>query len=204
VVNDASNLIKDIEEQAEEKAEGIIAGAKSYRDTILEEAKNKAESEKEKILKTEKQKVEEELARYRASLRLKSRQRLVEAKHRILTDTLDMAKQRLQGLTESKKYTEVLTRLVNDAIEVLEEEEVELIFPEGHSKLLDKSKAKKEAADILGKTVKINISKRNVKAIGGVIVKSMDATKWIDNTFESRLQRMQVKIHTKLAGLLFN
>ena len=204
MVNDASNLIKDIEEQAEEQAEHIITVAENYRETVLEDAKKQAEAEKKKILKAAKQEAEEELARYRASLKLKSTHKIVEAKHRILTDTLDFARKKLKELTKSKKYGEVLMRLVREAVEVLEEDKVELMFPKGHSEFLNKSKAEKEASDSLGKKVNIRVSKESVKAIGGVVVRNKDATKWVDNTFDSRLQRMEVEIHTYLAGLLFS
>ena len=82
-------------------------------------------------------------------------------------------------------------------------DEVEIVLPKGQEKVLDVSSVAKAISDDLGKKVKVSISKDTIRASGGIIIRNQDTTKWVDNTFEARLERLENKIRDEVSTILF-
>jgi vacuolar-type H+-ATPase subunit E/Vma4 len=49
----------------------------------------------------------------------------------------------------------------------------------------------------------VKISKDTVRSSGGVIVRAENGAKWIDNTFEARIERLESKVRDQVASILF-
>ena len=49
----------------------------------------------------------------------------------------------------------------------------------------------------------MKILKDTIRSMGGVLVRTADGTKWVDNTFDARLERMSSAIRDKIASILF-
>ena len=105
--------------------------------------------------------------------------------------------------TGTKGYSKILTRLAVDGGITLHEEEFELVFPKGHQTKVKITDISKQISDAKGKKVKCTISKEHIRASGGVMVRTTDGFKWVDNTFEGRLERLECTIRDKIAELLF-
>jgi V/A-type H+-transporting ATPase subunit E len=198
-----SNIVELIEIRANEKIEQIMHEAEKEREKVLNRAKEKAEIMIKKKIKEAKVDLEAELTKYGASATLGAKHRILEIKESLLKEVLEKAAEQLKKKTKTKGYKKILSNLATHGAKVLNEEEIELVFPKGHEKKIKVTTLKKHISDKLGKKIKVKISKEHIRASGGVKIQTPDYSKWVDNTFEARFERLDTEIRDKIAELLF-
>ncbi|RLI58757.1 MAG: hypothetical protein DRO87_04870 [Candidatus Thorarchaeota archaeon] len=203
VMTGVENIVKMIDDKTTEKEHEIISEAEKYKRLKLEEAKKRAEENAKKITNKAEIEVRAELARYKASAKLKAKYRLLDAKEKLVKSVLDSVRSDLEKVVGKAEYKDILTGLVIDGATALGVDQVELVLPKGHFKKLDLEKARAEVAKHSGIKIKIVESKDTVRSIGGVIVRTKDGPRWIDNTFEARLERMETQIRDTISSTLF-
>jgi len=103
----------------------------------------------------------------------------------------------------SKAYEADLTRLIVDGAKCLEVDELELVYPRNQKISLTAAAAKKAIEDEIGKKTTITISKETVRSEGGVIVRTLDKERWVDNTIEARMERLESDIRYAINEALF-
>lgn len=79
---------------------------------------------------------------------------------------------------------------------------MEGLLPENTNIELNLSKIAKEVEKQTRITTSIVISKNKVKSIGGAIVRSLDQSFTVDNTFEVRLERVWEQLRVNVANVL--
>jgi vacuolar-type H+-ATPase subunit E/Vma4 len=121
----------------------------------------------------------------------------------MIKDVLDAAFEQIKKKTSMKQYKKILTRLAVDGILTLDAEEVVLVFPKGQQSIVTSNELTKLAKDEIKKNLKITISKDTIDATGGVVIKSSDGKRWVNNTFEHRFERFEREIRDKAAKILF-
>ena len=198
-----SNIVEMINHKTAEKEQEIIKEAERHKKLKMEEAQRRADDAAQKILKKAEAEVKAELSRYEASAKLQSKYQMLDAKEALIESVLNSAVEKARGIVGKAEYSKVLTRLAVDGGEALEADSIELIAPQGHAKHLDAEKIQTELAKTTGKKVKVQISKETVRSMGGVIVRTADGAKWVDNTFDARLERMSSSIRDKISSMLF-
>jgi V/A-type H+-transporting ATPase subunit E len=198
-----SNILNLIELRANEKIEEIIQEAEKQREQILKRAREKAEKKIEKGVKEAKINLDSNLRKYGASATLRGKHKVLETKEALLTEVLDTAIDQIKKKTRTKGYTKILTRFAVDGGITLSEDDIELVLPKGHNTKIKATTISKQISDVAGKKVKVSISKEHIRASGGVIIRTNDGQKWVDNTFEGRLERLKRQIRDKIAELLF-
>jgi V/A-type H+-transporting ATPase subunit E len=198
-----TNIIDMINKKTDEKEQEIIGEAERHKRIKLEEAEKRAKEAAESIVKKAERDTKAELARYEAGAKLKAKYQMLEAKEELINSVLDKARKGLEELSEKSEYKEVLKRLVVDAGVTLNEEKLELVLPKGHQKHLSLEDAQKEIAKKTKKKVELTVSKETVRSIGGVLVRNSDGSKWVDNTFEDRMERMASTLRNRVASILF-
>jgi V/A-type H+-transporting ATPase subunit E len=197
------NIIEIINTKTDEKEKEILSEAETHKQQKLDEAKAKAKEITASI--TGKAEIESnaEVSRYEASAKLQSKYKLLEAKEALIEDVLSSARTHLEDLVKKKAYGKTLEKLVVDAAESLEEGELEIVAPKGHASNIDLKAVEAAVAKSTGKKTKLSISKEEVRATGGVIVRNKDSTRWVDNTFEARLERLEGEIRDTISSILF-
>lgn len=198
-----SNIIELIDVRANEKIEQILSEAEEKRERVHKRAQEKAEKLIKKGIKEARMELKTSLAKYGASATLRGKNRVLSKKEELLEDVLKTAIEQIKKKTGTKKYQKILTRLAVEGVITLDEEEVQLVFPEGHEKKVSATSITKQITEEAGKKIKVNISKEHIRASGGVKILAIDGLRWIDNTFEGRLERMERAIRDKIADLLF-
>jgi V/A-type H+-transporting ATPase subunit E len=198
-----SNIIDMINKKTNEKEQEIIGEAERHKRIKLEEAQKRAKEAADSIIKKAERDTKAELARYEAGAKLKAKYQMLEAKEELINSVFDKARKGLEDLPEKSEYKEVLKRLVVDAGITLNEEKLELVLPKGHQKYLTLEDAKKEIAKKTKKKVELAVSKETLRSIGGVLVRTADGSKWVDNTFEARMERMAANLRDRVASILF-
>ncbi len=198
-----TNIIEIINSKTEEKEKEILSKAESHKKVKLDEARAKAKDITASI--TGKAEIESnaEVSRYEASAKLKSKYQLLEAKETLIADVLSNARKHLEDIVKKKAYAKTLEKLIIDAATSLEEPDLEIVTPKGHASNIDLKAVEAAVAKATGKKIKLSISKEEVRATGGVLVRNKEGTRWVDNTFEDRLERMESEIRDTISTILF-
>ncbi|MGY5879380.1 MAG: V-type ATP synthase subunit E family protein [Candidatus Thorarchaeota archaeon] len=199
-----SNIIEIINAKTAEKEKGIIEEAEKQRKLKLEEAQRKADDTASAITKKAELQANSELAKYEASAKLKGKYKMLEAKDAQITEILSSTHEKIEGLVGKAEYKKILMRLITDACTALAVDQVELILPKGHSSHVDIAELEKVVAKERGKKTKLTISKEPIRSKGGVKIRTIDGTRWVDNTFESRFERFETEARDKIASILFD
>ncbi|MFQ5831972.1 MAG: V-type ATP synthase subunit E [Candidatus Thorarchaeota archaeon] len=198
-----SNIIEIIEKKTSTETERIKAEAEEFRAERLETAKERAKAIEDEIAGKAQREADAEVARYEASAKLKAKYRILESKEALMKEVLDAAWDEITKSVLDKSYDKTVTRLAVDGGVSLEEDNIELVLPEGHKFKLDTAAIAGAISKATGVKTSVSISKDVTRATGGVIVRSKDGTKWVDNTFEARLERLEAKIRDQVSSTLF-
>ncbi len=198
-----SNIIEIINNKTAEQEKEILSDAEKFKATKLDEAKKRADEVASAITKKAEHQANSELSKYEASAKLKSKYKLLEAKDALIKDVLVSIKKELESVVGKAEYKKVLERLIVDGCKSLDTDAVELIFPAKHASKIDVAELEKAVAKEVGKKLKISVSKDSIRSIGGVIIRTKDTTRWVDNTFEARLERFENKARDTISGILF-
>ncbi|MFW9919415.1 MAG: V-type ATP synthase subunit E [Candidatus Thorarchaeota archaeon] len=198
-----TNIIGIIESKAEEKVTGIIREAELQKEQTIKDAKKKAESITQQIVSKAKIESDAELARQEASAKLKAKYKVLEAKEAVMKEILATAEEDLKKQVKSSEYESVITKLAIAGATALNEDTIELILPKGQEKTVNVTGLAKSISDEIGKKVSVSISKDTIRASGGLIIRNQHGTKWVDNTFEARFERLESKIRDEISTILF-
>ena len=198
-----SNIIEIINAKTAEKEKEIISEAERHKKIKLEEARRRADDKASVITKKAEIQTKSEISKYKASAKLKSKYRLLEAKSVLINEVLKTVEEQMESIVGKAEYKKVLARLIVDGSKALSEEKLELVFPKGHASYVDIAEVEKTIAKEIGKKTKLTISKDTKRSKGGVIIRTMDNSKWVDNTFEDRLERFEDTVRDAIAKILF-
>lgn len=198
-----TNIIEIINSKTAEKEKEILSEAESQKQQKLKDARAKAKAVTESITGKAEIEANAEVTRYEASAKLKSKYQLLEAKDALIENVMASTRKHLEDLVKKKEYNKTLEKLIVDAAASLEEPELEIVIPKGHTTHIDLKTIEAAIAKATGKKTKLSISKEEVRASGGAIVRNKDSTRWVDNTFEARLERFESEIRDTISSILF-
>ena len=198
-----SSIIEIINSKTQEKEKEILGDAESQKKEKLDEARAKAKEITASITGKAELESNAEVSRYEASAKLQSKYKLLEAKEALIQEVLSSTRKHLEDLVKKKSYGKTLEDLIVDAAASLEESDLEIVTPKGHESNIDLKSAEAAIAKSTGKKTKLSFSKERVRATGGVIVRNKDGTRWVDNTFEARLERLEGEIRDTVSSILF-
>lgn len=198
------SIIEMIDSKTAEKEKEILSEAEKQKEQKLNAAKEKAKGIADAITAKAEAEAEAEIGRYEASAKLKSKYQLLEAKEKLIEDILSSAKKHLEEMVGKKAYEKTLERLAIDAATSLEETNLEMVLPKGHASHITIKSVEDAVSKNTGKKTKISISKETIRATGGVIVRNTDNTRWVDNTFEDRFERLESAVRDKISEILFS
>jgi V/A-type H+-transporting ATPase subunit E len=202
IMSGISNIIDIINTKTEKQEQEILEEAEKFKKSKLDEAKKKADETATAITKKAELQAKSELSKYEASAKLKSKYKMLEAKDALIQEVLDDTQKKLESVVGKAEYKKILERLIVQGCVALGVDSVELIFPKKHSSKIEVAAIEKLVAKE-GKKTKIAVSKENIRSMGGVIIRTKDGTKWVDNTFEARLERFENKARDTISDILF-
>ncbi len=198
-----SNIIDIINAKTAEKEKEIISEAERHKKIKLEEATRRADEKASTITKKAELQTKSELSKYTASAKLKSKYRMLETKDVLINEVLTTVEKQMESIIGKAEYKKVLSRLIVDGCKTLSEDKLELIFPKGHASYVDIAEIEKVIAKEIGKKTKLTISKETKRSKGGVIIRTLDNRRWVDNTFEARLERFGNTVRDTISKILF-
>jgi len=198
-----TNIIEIIKSKTATKAEAIVAEAEVYKKERLKRAKDQAKAIVDEATTKAERQAGSEVAKYKASSILRSKYQILESKETIMKEVLDSAWENATKQVDKAGYDKILMRLAAEGGGALQIDDLELVLPAGNKSTIDTAKIATEIGKQAGAKPKVAISKDTVRASGGLIVRSKDKSKWVDNTYEARMERFENEIRDKVALILF-
>jgi len=203
--NESRALISGIESDARKEADKILGEAKKRAselrmytekqiESILREAEEKARTQSEAIKKKVLSGVEIEVKR--KSLYLKEK---------IFSEVLSRVKEEFKSLIQTPSYRTVLLNWIVEAAVGLGVDEAIVSTSKNEQHLIDEEllrRAEKQVSDILGKNVKLRLS-RNSGTQQGIVLTASDGRTAFNNQVATRLLRYQQKIRDLIYTQLF-
>jgi V/A-type H+-transporting ATPase subunit E len=184
---------------AKHKADETIKDSQAKSQQILEEAKQRAQKESEEIIT--KANVEAESIR-RSILSSKvrvNRLRILDEKNRIVEDIIHSVEDRLSSISKSEQFEETAQRFVTEAVKAVDTDQpvVRIGFRDVSKKNLD------GISRVLPKGGKLVIDEKPIDDLGGVVATDPEGRVVFNNTFKSRLERLDNQLLTLISSTVF-
>ena len=182
------------------KAEEAVKETHAKAEQILEEARRRAQKESEEIIA--KAKVEAESVR-RSILSSKvrvNRLRILDEKNRIVQEIIRSVEDQLSGIARTGRFENTAERFVAEAVKAVESDQpiVRIGFKDAAKKNLD------GVSRVLPKGGKLVIDEKPIDDFGGVIAADPEGRVVFNNTFKSRLERLDNQLLTLISSSVFN
>jgi len=184
---------------AKHNAEETVKDAQAKAQQILEDAKQRAQRESEEIIA--KANVEAESIR-RSVLSSKvrvNRLRILDEKNRIVQDIIHGVEDRLSSISKSEQFEETAQRFVTEAVKAVDSDHpvVRIGFRDMSKKNLD------GVSRVLPKGGKLVIDEKPIDELGGVVATDPEGKVVFNNTFKSRLERLDNQLLTLISSTVF-
>jgi len=191
-------LSREIIQQAENDAEKILADAKLKAEEIKKQAQDTVNNEKKRILDQAKNEAERIRGQSIATAQLKARTLILESREKLLTNVFESAIKKIPSIQEWNDYDKLVETLTMEAIDQLAAKKVILHADKVTSKILSDSVLKKISTKFDGS---IELGDPLEKGTG-IIAETVDRHLNYDNTFETRLRRLESELRSPVYHLL--
>ena len=184
---------------ARHKAEETIKDAKAKAQQILEEARQRAQKESEEII-TKANLEAESIRRSILSSKVRvNRLRILDEKNRIVQDLIHGVEDRLSSISKSEQFEETAQRFVTEAMKAVDTDQpvVRIGFRDMSKRNLD------GISRILPKGGKLVIDEKPIDDLGGVVATDPEGRVVFNNTFKSRLERLDNQLLTLISSTVF-
>ena len=184
---------------ARHKAEETIKDAKAKAQQILEEARQRAQKESEEII-TKANLEAESIRRSILSSKVRvNRLRILDEKNRIVQDIIHGVEDRLSSISKSEQFEETAQRFVTEAMKAVDTDQpvVRIGFRDMSKRNLD------GISRILPKGGKLVIDEKPIEDLGGVVATDPEGRVVFNNTFKSRLERLDNQLLTLISSTVF-
>ncbi len=181
------------------KADQMLKEANEKAKQILDTAQQEAQKEAEDIIS--RARIEAEAVR-RGILSSKlraNRLRVLDEKNQILDDVIRSVEERLSNIAASDEFGDTLKRLVAEAVQALGSDEpiVKVGFRDASKKSLD------DLGRALPKGSKFVVEDRPIDGLGGVVASDPKGKFTYNNSFRSRLERLDTQLITLVSSTIF-
>src|SRR5438876_11559265 len=185
--------------EAKHKADETIKEAQAKSQQILEDARQRGQKESEESIT--KANVEAESIR-RSILSAKvrvNRLRILEEKNRIIEDIIHSVEDRLSIISKSEQFEETAERFVTEAVKAVDTDQpvVRIGFRDMSKRNLD------GISKVLPKGGKLVIDEKPIDELGGVVATDPEGKVVFNNTFKSRLERLDNQLLTLISSTVF-
>ena len=181
------------------KADEAIKEVQAKANQILEEGMQRARKESEEIIA--KANVEAESIR-RSILSSKvrvNRLRVLDEKNRIVQDIIRGVEDRLSSIAKSNQFEDTAQRFVTEAVKAVDSDQpiVRVGFKDAAKRNLD------GISRAIPKGGKLVVDEKPIDDLGGVIATDPEGKVVFNNTFKSRLERLDNQLLTLISSTVF-
>jgi V/A-type H+-transporting ATPase subunit E len=188
------NLLKSVEESAQEKERELHDKARSIVQSISEETKNQAAARQTSLLEEAKNAVSVEKNKLMYLTKGENKEKLIKTKERAFATAFAEAEQSLSQIRKDAKYPGILKNLAHEALGALGGEKILVRVDKQDEHLM------KGILSDLNSSGKV---KTDLHTAGGLVVSTPDESVKISNTIESRLERAKEQKKLQIYTVLF-
>lgn len=188
------NLLKSVDESAQERERELREKALKAADEIVAGAKKEGAVKEAALLDTAKRAAETERNRQMFLAKSENMQQLIRMKEAQFLRAFTDAEKQLTSLRNDPSYSQVFRDLATEALQGLGTDGIRV-----HIDPRDGEVCKKTLADLKVSAEVIP----DLKTRGGLVVATSDESITISNTVESRLERGKERLKKELYGILF-
>ena len=185
---------------AKAKVDEVIREAEASAERILDDARLKAKNESNQIII--KANLEAEAIR-RSILSSKiraNRMKILDEKNRIVQGVIKSVESKLSNISTSPEFSTTAQRLVSEAVKAVDSEDpiIKLGFKDASKKSLD------GIAGAYPKGSKLVHEETPIEGLGGVVASDADGRVIFNNSFKSRLERLDSRLLTLISSTIFS
>ena len=196
--------MKDSDEQAKIIINEARISSTGLREEKVNEIKEKAETNCEKVLNAAKLEADNIVRRETVNAKIKTRWKILSQKRNFIDEAFKKAEQQFESSTKQETYGKMLSSLIIEAAKAAGGGNLEIYLNERDAKRkLSVKELSKIAGTKLGTDVNIVISKKKIDVVGGVLLQTVDGKTKIDNTLEAILERSRKDLEPKISEILF-
>jgi vacuolar-type H+-ATPase subunit E/Vma4 len=188
------NLLKSVEESAQEKERELREKARSAVQAISEETRNQMEAIQQSLLEEAKKAAAIERNKRIYLTKGENKEKLINTREKIFSTAFAQAAERLLKIRMDPNYPAILKNLTREAVEALGGENVLV-----HIDRQDEDLIKGILSDLnySGKVI------ADLQSAGGLVVSTPDESVKISNTIESRLDRAKEQKKLPVYAVLY-
>lgn len=181
------------------KADESLKEAEAKSEQILEEAKARAKREADEIIA--KAHIDAESIR-RSILSSKvraNRLKILDEKNRIVEHVISSVEERLAGIAKAPEFAETAKHFISEAVNAVDSEQpiINLGFKEASKKSLD------TITNSFSKNSKVVFEDQPIEGLGGVVASDSEGRVIFNNSFKSRLERLDSQLLTLISVTIF-
>jgi len=204
-------IVSHIQAEAEKEISEILLTAQTEAAKIKQAAQEKADQEVERILSNGKRLASLEEQRMLAETKINVRRKRMDAREEAIDSSFSEAKKVLEALAGKGKqdhfdYKDILFNLIASASEVVAGDRLELVLNHRDRKTFD-TKTLEEVGELVkqrtGRNISLVLADEPMQFLGGVVVRDLEKSVEIDNTLETKLNRLKEGIRVDVAKILF-
>jgi len=181
------------------KADETIREAQAKADQTIAEARQRAQKEADELLARAKLEAEAVRRNILSSKVRANRLRILDEKNRIVQEVLGAVEEKLSNIAKSSRFGETAQRFVAEAVKAVDSDQpvVRLGFKGSSKQNLD------NVSKVLPKGSKLVFEEDPVDGLGGVVASDAEGRVTFNNSFRSRLERLDSQLLTLIASTIF-
>ena len=188
------NLLKSVEESAQEREQELREKAQSAVQAISEDTQKQATDLQQSLLAETKKAVAIEKNKRIYLTKGENKETLIKTKEKIVSKAFRDAEQRLSNLRNDPKYPAIFNKLAREAIESVGGEKFHI-----HIDKRDEHLVKRILSDmnLTGEII------ADLQCSGGLVVSTRNESVKISNTLESRLERVKERKKLEVYAVMY-
>ena len=188
------NLLKSVEESAQEKERELREKAQSAVQLISEDTKNQSAAIQQSLLAEAKKAATIEKNKRIYLTKGENKENLIKTKEAIFSTAFGDAEQRLSHVRKDPKYPDILKNLTREAVGALGGETFRIHIDKRDEKLIKKILSE---LHLSGEVI------ADLQCSGGLVVSTQNESVKISNTLESRLERVKEQKKLEIYAVLY-
>jgi len=181
------------------KADETIREAQAKADQTIAEARQRTQKEADELLAKAKLEAEAVRRNILSSKVRANRLRILDEKNRIVQEVLGAVEEKLSNIAKSSRFGETAQRFVAEAVKAVDSDQpvVRLGFKGSSKQNLD------NVSKVLPKGSKLVFEEDPVDGLGGVVASDAEGRVTFNNSFRSRLERLDSQLLRLIASTIF-
>ena len=195
-----SAITSEVLDDVEKEAEAIILAAKNEAKEILKASKAQADQSYQTIINQAKTRAETERRKITSVTELEMRNRLLQTKEDLVDNAFEKARVKLQDFVKTKEYHEHLLKRIEEVAKRIDSKNFVLQVNAG-----DKAWLTQDVLDRLSNRLRreLKLSDETEDFIGGCKIQTADGKVTFDSTIDYRLQELKPTLRVEAAKILF-